>query len=559
MRLTFLPSEILAEILIDLDRRDLLRCREVTVGFDTSQSFNNLIHLYFGIQICTKFKALIDEDVRAQYKVHLSVAGLQNGPPSTISTGGRLSTLRVYQHAWNEFVWSAKEDVSMSTDIADSWELYGNVLAQVEGMRTLHFKQIPSAIRGIKGTAWTIPDVGCNITEIGLDPAQDLLVIIEDFEDNTELTCRVHLHLRSLATGAPRPAAPATAMLTHEPEPGGYSYAIQVSEDNLGILLSSMDFGDPSELLIWNWKTGQLHLHIVGIGLHSWAFLTSRLLILAHSSEEDPRLLVVDLDSPQPSTPTMLSELDFLCAFCYPPFRDEVSVLDMLVRSNPAPTWRPSPALAVPFSVSPADRLFVVTFWLIEYDEEAVMLSLVPASTLLRAIATLAPGEMETARKRVFAWAEWGPRGSRLVEAPSSYTSTEVCYVYGTRFAHVEKDWDEGAGRLRKFVVVRDFNQLAVRRAGAAGTSGGKGSALGSSGVRMGDKEQSVRVVDAKTLGPPGVFQEEEVTTALPYVERICVLASEDGEFNAVMLTEDAMVLVAGTWQSPLRYRILSV
>ena len=108
---------------------------------------------------------------------------MQNGPPSMISTGDRLATLRVYQNAWNEFVWSGKENVSMSTDIADSWELYGNVLAQSEGMRTVHFKQISSAIRGIDGAAWTIPDVGCNITEIGLDPAQDLLVIIEDFED----------------------------------------------------------------------------------------------------------------------------------------------------------------------------------------------------------------------------------------------------------------------------------------------------------------------------------------------------------------------------------------
>ena len=67
--------------------------------------------------------------------------------------------------------------------MGDVWELYGNVLAQSEGKRTVHFKQIPSAIRGIEGKEWTIPDVGCNITEIGTDPAQDLLLVIEHFED----------------------------------------------------------------------------------------------------------------------------------------------------------------------------------------------------------------------------------------------------------------------------------------------------------------------------------------------------------------------------------------
>ena len=63
------------------------------------------------------------------------------------------------------------------------WELYGNVLAQAQGERTLHFKQIPSAIRGIQGTEWTIPDVGCKMRDFGMDPAQDLLVVIEHFWD----------------------------------------------------------------------------------------------------------------------------------------------------------------------------------------------------------------------------------------------------------------------------------------------------------------------------------------------------------------------------------------
>ena len=282
------------------------------------------------------------------------------------------------------------------------------------------------------------------------------------------------------------------------------------------------------------------HQHITGTGLHSWAFLTSQFLLLAHAGEgaDDPQFLVIDLESPQPSISLLLSEVKYLCAFHYPPLRDDLTVLDVLIRSDPAPNWRPSPALAVPFSVSRADRLFVVTLWLIEYDDETNMFSLVPASTFLRAIGSLAPGETG----RHFAWAEWGPRGSRFIAAPSTYTSTEVWY--GAMFATVEQELDPQTGRFCKSVVVRDFNQLAVRKAIAGAGEKESSDGLGnSSGLEEGG---SMRVVaDAAVFEPTGVF-EEEVTTALPYVERIFVPTEEDGEFNSVLLAEDAMVLVTG-------------
>ena len=56
--------------------------------------------------------------------------------------------------------------------------------------------------------------------------------------------------------------------------------------------------------------------------------------------------------------------------------------------------WHPSPALAVPFSVSCADSLFVVTLCLIKCDGEINACLLVPVSIMfLRAIDSLAPAE----------------------------------------------------------------------------------------------------------------------------------------------------------------------
>ncbi|KAI1790837.1 hypothetical protein LXA43DRAFT_1095058 [Ganoderma leucocontextum] len=528
MEMILLPSELLVKILIDLDFQNLLRCREV----------------------CTRFKNAIDEDLRVQYKLELAIAGMKDGPPSALTTAERLSILRTHQDAWNKFAWTAKEDVRMHK--GDVWELHGNVLAQSEGNRTLHFKQIPSAIRRIEGTEWVIPDVGCDFTEIGMDPAQDLLIVIEEFWDRSQLTCRIHL--RALSTGAPHPG-PIMAMLTHKPKPGGYSYAIQISEEYLGIVMMCEN---NKELLIWEWKVGTLRWHITGPDLLSWAFLTSRFLLITHGGSEfdednttirepgRPHFVVIDLESLPSSNPVTLSEVDCVCAFHYPPLEDNIEVLDVLIQCYPGPDWCPSPALSIPFSVSCEDRLFVITLWVIADDDEIGVLLLVPASTFLRALATLAPGET----RRKFAWAEWGPRGSRLMREPRMDMSMEVRYVYGTTFVTAEADLDTRAQRLREFVVARDFNQLAIRR--AVGGAGGKDS---------GDEWQDVRVVtDTTVFEPAGVFQ-EEVTTALPYIQRVIVPfqpTEEDGEFNAVMLAEDALVLMSSTWQSWFRCRILS-
>ena len=69
----------------------------------------------------------------------------------------------------------------------------------------------------------------------------------------------VHIHLKSLSTGAPHPAGPQGGKITYNPKPGDYSYAIQTSEGYLGTLMSSRE-EDASELFIWEWRTGTLHL-----------------------------------------------------------------------------------------------------------------------------------------------------------------------------------------------------------------------------------------------------------------------------------------------------------
>ncbi|KAI8989158.1 hypothetical protein BD414DRAFT_486239 [Trametes punicea] len=533
MHLTSLPPELLISILLALDWRSAIRCG----------------------QVCRLLKDLVDQDVRLQYKIKLAVNGMENGPHSTLTVAERLRVLKARQEAWDSLAWTSREEIPMLR--GGVWELYGGVLGQGEGSRTLVFKQLPSTLRGIEGKEWRIEDVGVNIRDFGMDPAQDLLLIIENRVEGAGLTCSVHL--RSLATGKPHPAAPRPAILSHHPQRGRYSYTIQTSEEYVAILMTSGD-EDHSELLIWNWKTGQRRLYITGSDLSSFAFLTGQYILLTSLPTmeldnnnifhgDDPRLLVIDLERMSDRHEIDFSDLDWTCAFHYPALADNFATISMSIRSDPAPNWTPNPALKAPFHIARQDRLFVITLWVVQGNMHILpFISLVPSWTLLDCIRKLAARET----MRVFDWAEWGPHGSRLIPAPPTHTSVWVCYVYGLTFAlSIRQGTQRG-------VVTFDFNQLAVRRlqeveAREAAEMGPMAWAL-----QQGTRRMLVQA-DERTFQPPDVFK-DEVRTSLPYIMRkASPSSSEEGEghIDAVMLSEDSLVMVSSP--SHIRkYRILT-
>lgn len=59
-----------------------------------------------------------------------------------------------------------------------AWEFLGGVLGLSAGSR-LRFIQVPSKLRSIEEKRWTIEDIGFKVKDFGMDPAQDLLVVLE--------------------------------------------------------------------------------------------------------------------------------------------------------------------------------------------------------------------------------------------------------------------------------------------------------------------------------------------------------------------------------------------
>ncbi|KAI0821790.1 hypothetical protein BC628DRAFT_800527 [Trametes gibbosa] len=536
-------------------------------------------------QVCRLFRDTMDQDVRVQYKIELAAAGMEDGPSSALTVADRLRMLKARQEAWHKLEWTSRSEMPMAQ--GGVWELYGGVLAQGEGARTLVFRQLPSNIRGIEEREWRIEDVGVDIRDFGMDPAQDLLVIVENREDRNGMSCSVHF--KSLNTGEPHPAAPRPATVTHVPKRGRYSYTIQVCDDTVAVLMTSGD-EDHSELLMWDWKTGARRLYMTGTDLSSFAFLTSKYVLLTSLPTmeldednvfhgDDPRLLVIDLEHMSPRHEINFNNVDYLCAFHYPALADSFATISISVRSDPAPNWRPAPELRVPFSVAREEsRLFVITLWVVEGNMHIMpFISLVPAATFLTRVAEAAA---QGKNGRIFDWASWGPAGSRFVPAPTTHTSVWVCYVYGSTFAMSVR---QGSQRV---ILTLDFNPLGVKRAqefeaaatikaleesvdvvgdsakrlGAA--KGASRAAIAGSDSGSGTGAQTEKhftvVTDDRPFRPAKIFR-EEVRTALPHVLRKTEPFNAEGEghFDAVMISEDSLVMVSS--QSHIRkYRILT-
>lgn len=135
------------------------------------------VHAIFCVQVCRLFGSIIQDNAVLQYKIELVVAGMDDGPPSTLGPAERLQMLKRHQEAWRTLGFSDETTIPMLR--GEVWELYGGVLAQARGPQALSFRQLPSVLRGVQEKEWSLEDLGFEIRDFGMDPSQELLVVIQ--------------------------------------------------------------------------------------------------------------------------------------------------------------------------------------------------------------------------------------------------------------------------------------------------------------------------------------------------------------------------------------------
>lgn len=496
--LTSLPVELTLKIFSLLDWRTILVCREV----------------------CRFFRSIAEGD-RAQYEIELAVSGMMDGPSSPLTTSDRLALLKERNAAWESLRWVESQDIPMMQ--GHVWELYGDVFAQSSTPDVLHFRQLPSKYRKIEEKTWGVA-LDIHVRDFTMDPAQDLLVLIEQPKSlpNPNATTRgIRIHSRSLTTGDKHRLAPHSAILVHDldAQNAPVTYTLQVCDNLLGILFTHPGDVDP-ELTIWDWTTGKITLTCFSSEIATFAFLSSRFLLVGsvfdpEASNPQARLYVFDMTQPSSEKFSLVS--NYFCAFLWPEFDFWTSPLTFSIRSDPSPAWQPNPEAQIPFSTAPEDRLFIITVSLVYNGRITSYDMFVSADTLLSHIEAL-PTEV---RSREIKWDEWGPTGTRLMRSLSQSRSW-VCYVFGTKFVSLAEPTHTSPQTLE----IRDFNQLAMKR-----------DARVQDGI-------SHHVRDTTVIR--NVFA-NEIHTSLPYrvIKRtLPPRPLSEVLFAAVMCSEDSLILV---------------
>ncbi|KIL71782.1 hypothetical protein M378DRAFT_155391 [Amanita muscaria Koide BX008] len=428
---THLPTELVVYVLSNLDTCSLLTCRTV----------------------CTAFRDLIDSTPNLQYAIELLIAGQEDGGHYQLCI--RREMLKQHQQRWANLQWTKEQRIQMFH--GGLWELYGNLLAQnTSDKSTVHFWQLPSQTRGIEEKNWTVDIKEFRVRDFGIDPGQDLLVILEEplRQQNDH---RYRVHFRALSTGQPHRLASGTQPLTHEEQRGNHSsYSIQTCGDVVGILIESHNSRE-TEVVLWNWKTGQLLANIVSDeDITAMVFLSERYIMLGVLHGElgsiQPRLVAIDFIA-EPAERRKLEDTEKTFIFCLPALAETADAFRVDVRTDPAATWQPDSKLPVPFFTSPNHRLYVITLLIATERNFVRTVQLCALGNTFLSLIERFTGQ----NTAYFNWRTWGPEGTRMTVLQFVPSQTWVCYVYGTRYVSARRK------HRTDYVYIYDFNQQALR------------------------------------------------------------------------------------------------
>jgi hypothetical protein len=177
-----LPCELITSILATLDVGSILNCSGVIMVIAAG-----LVSLLMRKQTC-KLLNNIAKTQEIQYILELSRSGLSHRRNLGLSASDALKLLRSYNERWNNLTPLATYSISL-LEPSYAYELVDGIFAKAMPIhatwdihspsRTLTFYTLPTAKGNGKWAKKTIDDLGYNIKDFAIDPAQDLLVLLE--------------------------------------------------------------------------------------------------------------------------------------------------------------------------------------------------------------------------------------------------------------------------------------------------------------------------------------------------------------------------------------------
>jgi hypothetical protein len=222
-----------------------------------------------------------------------------------------------------------------------------------------------------------------------------------------------------------------------------------------------------------------------------------------------------------------------ICTFLLPQVRDQSSLLttDISISGDQSCLWTPKSSLKVPFFTSHKNKVLGITY---TWDGESHPVSFVlfvPISTILKHIHAVQTGELDC---DIIPWDNWGVCGARFLDPGYTPSPTWVRCAYGQEYILGDTYVSEGCETVRLY----DFNSLSLNRAL----------------LSTEDNDEHTEILTDTTRVEAEVFA-FPILSSLPCQIRTAQLPPRGNDnflsfYNAVMLTEDALVAVSVSWSS---------
>ncbi|KAH8985373.1 hypothetical protein EDB92DRAFT_1802543 [Lactarius akahatsu] len=481
-----LPVKILSEVLVLLDHLSILRCSAA----------------------CRQLHALVAASLNLQYRIELAAEGFIDGPPGgpASTAAARMDLLLERRVAWRVMRPRRRAAVALAGR-CNAYELAGGLFAKaVEehgAARRLVASWLPS--NSADETRLVVDDLGVRIKDFALDPAQDLIVLLEHppavglsaSPSAAYAGTDICVHLRKLSAGAvaPHPAVKVSVLCRRSPGPVR-GCMIQIVEDVVGMYFWMPLHG----VLIWNWMAGEeLVVRLLAPTLRriwDFSFLSPRAYMVT-TLKDGGEIRIYSLASPSSSRrPTHVATLHL------PAPHPNHALFELTTTTGP---FLARPPAGSPFSFSRTARVHVFTM---HHDPGAHRGRWQPACfvvhnrTLMRYVETYrddGSGAVDVP------WEEWGPAGTRFFVLANGFQWLR--YVHGTR---VVCPVLQPSGESRVEVV--DLNVHRSRAPTAAETI-----AASRLGIDLEEPIEGSQLVCEPSVLPAGGVFAKEVVTRLPY------------------------------------------
>ncbi|KZV66997.1 hypothetical protein PENSPDRAFT_67056 [Peniophora sp. CONT] len=291
-----LPDELVVEILLYLDCRNVLRCS----------------------QTCRRLHAVVNASQGMQYIIELSLTGTVDGSPtSPLTTGERLQWLRTRKQRRRLF--DPVKAFSLTIDCPFGDYVYDfvdgifafNYVDDSTGVDISHLLAYDLSSNTESGQLLFHSRLDIVLVDFSIDPSRDLVAfseLVSEHIANPEGP-DVIIHLRSLSSGG------------IDPPPAISKAKLEVTDDTLtepddidvALAGDMVAYFSQSTLYIWRWTTGALLIHWELSTHHDWlnsfSFVSPSAFVIGESGTERGSLRLYALPSDD-TTQTSLSPED---------------------------------------------------------------------------------------------------------------------------------------------------------------------------------------------------------------------------------------------------------